>query len=106
MTRAPTETLPQGPWQVSHHYTESWRCWDGEIVLYDHRSGDTMKLNIIMSEIFRFVLQRPATGPAIMDHLAATFDLAADDRLRHITNRALRRLCEAALIHPLSSPHA
>jgi PqqD family protein of HPr-rel-A system len=104
MNTAATDILLQDLWQVCDQHAESWRCWDGEIVIYDHRSGDTMKLDIIMSEIFRFMLQRPVTGSAITDHLAATFELAADQRLRHITDRALHRLREAALIQPLSSP--
>jgi len=85
---------------------DSWRCWDGEIVVYDHCSGNTMKLDIIMSEVFRFVLRRPATEAAIVAHLAATLDLAADAHFRRIADRALLRLHQAALIQPLSSPGA
>ena len=103
MNRQTTATRPDALWQSDEQPEVSWRCWDGEIVIYDDRSGDTMKLDIIMSEIFRLVLQRPATGSAITSHLAATFDLPADARLRRITDRALRRLREAALIRPLSS---
>lgn len=104
MNRTSTDILLQGLWQVGDQHAENWRSWDGEIVLYDDCSGDTMKLDIIMSEIFRFMLQRPVTVPAITDHLAETFDLAADEQLRRITGRALHRLREAALIQPLSSP--
>lgn len=103
MSRAATDSLLQGLWQVSEQHLKSWRCWDGEVVVYDDSSGDTMKLDIIMSEVFRFMIQRPATGTAITDHLAATFRLAADEHLRRITDRALHKLRERALIHPLGT---
>ena len=60
-----------------------------------------MKLDIIMSEIFRFMLHCPATPAEIVRHLASAFDLKADEQLRHITSLALHRLREAALIQTI-----
>lgn len=103
---ASTGISQRDAWQVSRRHLESWRCWDGEIVIYDDLSGDTMKLDIIMSAIFRFMLQRPATQTAITEHLAVALDLTADKQLRHITAMALHRLCEAEVVQPLSTPGA
>lgn len=94
----------QASWQINRDHLDSWCCWGGEIVVYDDCSGATMKLDIITSEIFRFMLQRPATEAAITQHLAAALDLAVDGQLRHITRMALHRLREAALVRAVDAP--
>lgn len=98
-----THDAQQDIWEVRHHPDITWRSWNGEVVVYDDLSGDTMKLDIIMSEIFRFMLPRPATRSQILDHLAAALDLKANDQLRPITAMALHRLREATLIQPATT---
>lgn len=102
MTPAPTDNSRQDRWQVRRQHDVTWRAWDGEVVIYDDSSGDTMKLDIIMSEIFRFMLHGPATRSEIVRHLASAFDLEADGQLGHVTAVALHRLRAAALIQATS----
>lgn len=89
---------PQESWRVRCHHEMTWRTWAGEVVVYDDLSGDTMKLDIIMSEIFRLTLHKPADLGEIVRHLASTLDLKADQQLRHLATLALQRLRQAALI--------
>ena len=96
-----TDKSQQDTWQISRQHAGTWRSWDGEIVIYDDMSGDTMKLDIIMSEIFRFMLQMPATQAEITHHLASALDLKVDEQLRHLTATALHRLHGAALIQAM-----
>lgn len=100
MDPGPTDTSQQTTWQVSRRHAGIWRSWDGEVVIYDDLSGDTMKLDIIMSAIFRFMLHAPVTEAQIAHHLASTLELQAEAQLHHLAALALHRLREAELIEP------
>lgn len=87
-------------WQISHQHAGVWRCWQGEVVIYDDLSGDTMKLDIIMSAVFRFMLHGPVTESQIAHHLASRWELKADPQIGNLAALALRRLREAEMIRP------
>src|SRR3546814_5380638 len=75
-----TQTRPapageQAVWRVNGARVSAWRAWDGEVVVYDDLSGDTLKLDAVMSEIFRRLQQGAATQNALGEHLAATLEL-------------------------------
>src|SRR3546814_7272523 len=61
-----TQTRPapageQAVWRVNGARVSAWRAWDGEVVVYDDLSGDNLKLDAVMSEIFRRLQQGAAT---------------------------------------------
>ena len=87
-------------WQICHRHAGVWRCWEGEVVVYDDLSGDTMKLDIIVSELFRLMLQGPVTESQIAHHLASRWQLKADPQIDKVVALALHRLREAELIRP------
>src|SRR3546814_8846040 len=79
-----TQTRPapageQAVWRVNGARVSAWRAWDGEVVVYDDLSGDTLKLDAVMSEIFRRLQQGAATQNALGAHMAATLELPETD---------------------------
>ena len=74
--------------------------WNGEIVVYDDRSGDTLKLDVVMAEIFRHLLDRAATEEELAKHLAFAFDLDIDPKLQRLTQLALDRFQDCGLLVP------
>jgi PqqD family protein of HPr-rel-A system len=86
-------------WRVNSSRVSSWRAWDGEVVVYDDLSGDTLKLDSVMSEIFRRLQNGSASEEALVDHLAAVLQLPATDmRLARLIEIALERLDHCGLI--------
>lgn len=98
MVDIPGDPQHQETWQVCSQRGSAWRSWAGEIVFYDDFTGDTLKLDVIMAEVFRRLLQAPANQAQLTDHLATTLDLEADMRLEALTAIALDRLDRAGLI--------
>jgi PqqD family protein of HPr-rel-A system len=98
MTRIPADPTEQTIWRISQQRAGIWRSWDGEVVVYDDLSGDTMKLDVIMAEAFRFMSRAPATWAQLTDHLASAFELAADPRLQHLATVTLRKFERTGLI--------
>ncbi len=88
-------------WKINREHASSWRKWDGEMVVYDELSGNTMKLDVIMAEAFTHFLDAPATQGQLVEHLASVFDLEADLRLQHLAGIAIGRLADTGLIEPV-----
>src|SRR3546814_5005735 len=93
----PTNTSHQTTWQISHQRAGIWRRWDGEVVVYDDVSGDTMKLDAIVSEVLRLMLDGPVTADQVTERLATAFAVSAGTDLRKLAATALSRLSEAGL---------
>lgn len=91
---------PETIWELDQQHVSLWRSWDGEVVVYDDLSGDTLKLDVIMAEVFRFLLSSPATRSQLTAHLASAFHLDADTRLQHLATTALNRSRHAGLVKP------
>ena len=87
-------------WKAVASGSQFWRSWDSEIVVYDDRSGDTLKLDPVTAEAFRYLLRAHASVAEIRDHIAATFDLEADRRLGHWMDKAIAGLQRNGLIEP------
>ena len=87
-------------WQIDRSHLAAWRSWNGEVVVYDDFSGDTLKMDIVMAEAFRHILKAPASETQLVDHIASTFELETDLRLRRLIALALERFYRAGLIEP------
>lgn len=98
MAGSSTDRFKQGSWRVNPRRAGNWRSWDGEIVIYDDISGDTLKLDVILAEAFRFLLQAPATRAQLTDHLASVFDLESGQQLRSLATLALRKFTRSGVI--------
>ncbi len=103
MVRNPRDPHEHHCWRINRAHASSWRSWDGEVVVYDDLSGDTMKLDAIMAEAFTCFLKAPATELELVEHLASVFDLETDMRLQHLADIAIERFVAAGLIEPLSA---
>lgn len=68
------------------------------MVVYDDLSGDTLKLDVIMTVVFKRLLDRPATSSELGGHLATILALDNDPKLHKLTELALDRLADAGLI--------
>lgn len=97
----PPDTQDDEIWRVNREHASSWRSWDGEVVVYDDLSGDTMKLDVVMAEAFRCILGTPATQTQLVEHLASVFDLEADLRLQRLAEIAIERFVDTGLIEPV-----
>jgi PqqD family protein of HPr-rel-A system len=106
MVLLPADTSPQTAWQICRQRAGIWRDWDGEVVVYDDLSGDTMKLDAVVSEVFRLLLQGPLTMGQVIDHLVTAFEMAAGADVPNLAATALNRLKEAGLVTPLADGDA
>lgn len=61
-------------------------------MVYDDRSGDTLKLDVVAAEAFKRLAQGPTRLEDIVHHLAAVLELEADPRLYRLTEITLERL--------------
>ena len=72
-------------------------------MVYDDRSGDTLKLDVMMAEALRRLLQTPATTTELSAHLATTFAVDSDLKLLHWVRRAVERFSRLGLIEPVQT---
>ena len=97
MTDIPPKPLQTSEWRIETERVSAWREWDGEIVVYDDLSGDTLKLDAMMSLIFRQLLRAKSTAPQLASQMAAALELDDDPKLMQLTELALRRLAGCGL---------
>lgn len=88
-------------WQVDRNRLGYWRCWDDEAVIYDDMSGDTMKLDVVLTQAFLRLLDAPATQAELTEHLAKQLALDVDRQLERYTAIALERFQRSRLIEPV-----
>ena len=93
-----------GPWRINSAHALSWRSWDGEMVIYDDLSGDTLKLEVLMAEAFRYLQRAPATRGELTAYLAESFELEDDSRLALWATRMIERFEKAGLIERATAP--
>src|SRR3546814_14817227 len=100
-TPQPSAAGEQALWRVNRLRVSRWRMWGGEAVIYDDLSGDTLKLDAIMSEIFRRLQPAAAPRDQPLRHLAQAPDFErADFRLPLLTAVAPRRPTPLGLVGP------
>src|SRR3546814_13708191 len=78
-TPQPSAAGEQALWRVNRLRVSRWRMWGGEAVIYDDLSGDTLKLDAIMSEIFRRLQQAEATRDELVGQLVQALDFESAD---------------------------
>ena len=90
-------------WQIDRNRLGYWRCWDDEVVIYDDTSGDTMRLDVVLTQAFFRLLDAPATQAELTEHLAKILGLDVDRQLERYTAMALERFQRSRLIEPVSN---
>ena len=85
-------------WRVSSDSDLSWRCWDGEYVVFNPVTGNTHLLDVASGHVLMSLLAGPTELGRIRDQLAGFLEVEADDRLAAAVSEILSRLEDLDLI--------
>lgn len=103
-----TETAPlaerEPRWAMVPERVTAWREWAGEMVVYDDVSGDTLKLDPMMTLIVDRLKQAPARPAELVAHLAELLEVDNDPKLRQLTQLGLDRLAASGLVAAAEAP--
>lgn len=78
----------------------SWRCWDGEYVVFNPASGNTHILDIASGEILMCLLDGRTGTETVSARLAALLEVDNDAEAEAAATRILDSLAELGLIEP------
>ena len=102
------ETGPLPPkepfWGITPLRATAWRLWAGEMVVYDDVSGDTLKLDPLMTVIFQHLMEGPSQSANLVSHLAEVLEVDNDPKLQQLTEMGLNRLAGCGLISASPEP--
>jgi len=87
-------------WRLSVASPLPLRVWDGEVVVYNSRSGDTHLLDVLTGELLRAITAGPASVAVLRQTAAAFLEVADDEQLGRHVGQALAALDELGLIEP------
>ena len=74
------------------------------MVVYDDVSGDTLKLDSIMTVIFLALTDRPSDSTGLVAHLAEVLEVENDPKLRQLIQIGLDRLAACGLVRGEPAP--
>lgn len=94
-----TETVSDF-WKISSDNGLSWRCWDGEYVVFNPASGNTHLLDIASGQVLMTLVAEPTETSRIQEQLAGFLEVDRDDRLVAAVSEILTRLEGLELIEP------
>jgi PqqD family protein of HPr-rel-A system len=79
-----------------------WREWEGEMVVYNHLTGNTHHLNALGGMVLSSLLRHPGgiALSALVHAIADDVGMAPDPELRSGVERALSELAELRLASP------
>ncbi|HLI22168.1 MAG TPA: HPr-rel-A system PqqD family peptide chaperone [Stellaceae bacterium] len=80
-----------------------WRDWDGEIVAYNDRTGDTHHFADLAAWLFRKLAAAPASAEAIADAAAGEIELPARIDRGAAIARTLELFARLDLLEPAGS---
>jgi hypothetical protein len=92
-------------WRLADIGPVRFRSWDGEVVLYLEKSGDTHHVTGVAVDIFHAALQGPI-GSAALKAAVASRPEARDADLDGAINAAAEHLCAIDLLKAESDPDA
>jgi PqqD family protein of HPr-rel-A system len=85
-------------WRIVDLSQLDWRSWDGEIAVYDDRSGDTHRLVGMAAELFEHLGRASATEQGLAVAIARDHELVLDSDLRRGIAEALDGLARLGLV--------
>jgi len=108
MSAYPPTLSDETLWSIDPAHATAWRAWDGEMVVYDDLSGDTLKLDVIMTALFQRLQQGPAGLRELVDGLGAVLEMEVDPRLHRLVEITLERfvLSELVVAQPAPAPQS
>jgi PqqD family protein of HPr-rel-A system len=84
-------------WQIIRPDALTWRCWDGDYVIFNALSGMTHTLDVTAGTVFELALQGPATADELRARLAAFLGQEAPAPLTGAVDETLARLDQLGL---------
>ncbi len=97
----PDEDATQS-WRIIRPDALSWRCWDGDYVIFNALSGMTHTLDVTAGTIFELALAGPATPDALLRRFSAFLGAdAAGAPLQDAVTVTLARLDQLGLAEPV-----
>jgi PqqD family protein of HPr-rel-A system len=86
-------------WRPAAPDAIAWREWEGEVVLYNHATGDTHHLDPLGGRVMLSLLRHPAGigMRALLQEVSAGFETEALSRLAAEVDRVLADLAGAQL---------
>ncbi|MDX1402810.1 MAG: HPr-rel-A system PqqD family peptide chaperone [Kiloniellales bacterium] len=84
--------------QVSSPTALSWRCWDGDYIVYNPLSGNTHKLDLLTGEICLFLSDERRDLSEIYGFAADFLGIDVSEDLQNSVDASLQALDEAGLI--------
>ena len=88
-------------WTVEAPEALAWRSWDGEIVLYDDRTGDIHHFDVASTAIFEGILSEPRALRDLISLTADRLQVVTDSELEGMVREILRVLSEKRLAAPI-----
>ena len=79
-------------WWVPDPNALEWRSWDGEVVLYDERSGEILYFDPETSAIFEMLTTAPTSLHDLTTELADELQVQADGELEGMVATIVRML--------------
>jgi PqqD family protein of HPr-rel-A system len=90
-------------WRIAGPQQISWRSWDGEIVLYNDRSGNTHHLEAVAAEAFEALLSAPADRTELARRVATSLEIPVNSELLDVIGSIVQRLRKFDLIEPVAA---
>lgn len=78
-----------------------WRCWDGDVVVFNPLSGYTHVLDVVAGQILTLLISDPRPGSAVRRAVAAFLEVPDDDRIAATVHDTLIRLEDTGLVEPV-----
>ncbi len=88
-------------WRILEPGGLTWRCWDGEYIVFHAFSGMTHYLDATAGAVLELLLERPASIHDLAVELESTTGTAASDTIHAALREVLRRFDEIGLAEPL-----
>jgi PqqD family protein of HPr-rel-A system len=79
-------------WTIAAPADFAWRAWDGEVLLYDARSGDVHAFDAAAGAVLIPLFERPMRTDELACAAAAALGVAADAELEALVAETLRLL--------------
>jgi PqqD family protein of HPr-rel-A system len=87
-------------WTVEAAQALAWRSWEGEMVLYDDRTGDIHHFDVASAAIVERLLSGPRSLQELISLAADKLQVVADSELEAMVREILRVLGEKRVAAP------
>jgi PqqD family protein of HPr-rel-A system len=91
---------PDTLWRLSGEGPPAVRCWEGDYVVYNRRSGDTHVLDIVTGEVIRALMAGEARSGELCRRVSEFLEVPNDAEVSDLVDRILTALDELGLIEP------